>query len=250
MIPALRGAIGFFTRVPISTSDEDWEAFRRLPLTIPLIGSLIGVIAGIAFLLPVPVYSAVTSYLVTIYLVTGITHADGLTDLGDGFAVHGDADRRRAVMKDAQVGVGGALLLGVTIVGLALGGLAVGGFGSGQTAFRIVLAAEVGAKLAMAFVVCYGRSAHNGLGAQLLDVNGPRSFGPAVLVAVPAALVPPTGAVGAAVAALVAPVLSGLVLLRWSERAIGGASGDVIGATNEVGRLVGLHAGVIAWVLL
>jgi adenosylcobinamide-GDP ribazoletransferase len=31
---------------------------------------------------------------------------------------------------------------------------------------------------------------------------------------------------------------------------LGGISGDVLGAANELGRVVGVHAGVVAWTLL
>ncbi len=35
----------------------------------------------------------------------------------------------------------------------------------------------------------------------------------------------------------------------WANRNLDGISGDVFGAANEIGRVVGLHVGVIAWTL-
>jgi adenosylcobinamide-GDP ribazoletransferase len=40
-----------------------------------------------------------------------------------------------------------------------------------------------------------------------------------------------------------------LALLWWADAALGGASGDVFGASNELARVAGLHAGVVAWTL-
>ena len=43
-------------------------------------------------------------------------------------------------------------------------------------------------------------------------------------------------------------VIAGLTL-RWAQTNLGGVSGDVLGATNELARVAGLHAGVVAWTL-
>lgn len=253
-IPALRGAITFLTRVPIPGGEPaDWHSFRRSPWTLPVVGALVGGLAGLAFLLPSP-WTAAVGYLAALYLVGGVTHADGLADLGDAVAVH-DPDRRVAVLRDSSVGVGGVLALGVTLLATTLGALALatgfvgGGTVPGTGAFRVVLAAEVGAKVGMALLVCFGDSAHEGLGSALADDVGPASFLPVALLAATVLLAAPTGSFPALLAALLAgPAVAVLVLVRvrpW----LGGISGDVLGATNEIGRAVALHAGVVVWAL-
>ncbi|GAB6878871.1 adenosylcobinamide-GDP ribazoletransferase [Halorubrum gandharaense] len=259
---ALRGAVTFLTRIPVpGGAPADFDAFRRSPWTLPVVGALIGGLAGLAFLAPSP-WTAAAGYLVVIYLVGGVTHADGLADLGDAVAAH-DPERRVEVLKDAALGVGGALALGLTLLVTTLGALALatgfvggaggaGGTGSvtGTTAFRIVLAAEVGAKLGMATLACLGSPAHEGLGSAVAGDVGPLSLVPAALVSVPVLLAAPAGALPALVAALLAgPAVALLILVRvrpW----LGGVSGDVLGATNELGRAVALHAGVVAWAVL
>ncbi|GAA0510639.1 cobalamin-5'-phosphate synthase [Halorubrum aquaticum] len=253
-IHALRGAFTFLTRVPVPGSDPaDWHAFRRSPWTFPAVGAGVGAVAGLAFLAPSP-WTAATAYLLALYLLTGVTHADGLADLGDAVAAH-DPDRRLAVLKDADLGVGGALALGVTLLATTLGavglatGLAGGDVPVGGAAFRVVLAAEVGAKAGMAVLACLGTPAHEGLGSAVVGEVGPRSLVPVAVVSVPVLFAAPPGALPALAAALLSGPFVAVLLLVRVRPWLGGVSGDVLGATNEIGRAVALHAGVVAWTI-
>jgi len=248
-VAAIRGAVAFLTRLPVGGGEAEWNAFRESAYTIPLVGYLVGGVAGLAFFLPLQPTTLVAVYLVVLYGLSGITHADGLADVGDAMAVHDDPERRREVLKDSATGVGGMLLLGVTLIALTLGALGFAG-SSSMTAFRLVVAAEVGAKLGMVLVICYGRPAHEGLGSQLVGRLDRSAYGPAVLVAVPAILVAPTGSTVALLGAVAAGPLVGAVMLTWGHATLGGVNGDVIGATNEIARAVGLHLGVTLWILL
>lgn len=248
-LAAIRGAVAFLTRLPVGGGEHEWNAFRESPYTVPLVGYLIGGLAGAAFLLPVQPTTIVAVYLTVLYGLSGITHADGLADVGDAIGVHGDRERRREVLKDSATGVGGMLLLGVTLVVVTLGALGFAG-SSSMVAFRLAVAAEVGAKLGMVLVICYGRPAHEGLGSQLVGRLDRSAYGPAVLVAAPAVLAAPNGTTAALLGAVVAGPLVGAAMLTWGHAALGGVNGDVIGATNELARAVGLHLGVSVWILL
>ena len=247
-LAAIRGAVAFLTRLPVGGGEAAWNAFRRSPYTIPLVGYLVGGLAGLVFFLPVQPTTVVAAYLVVLYGLSGVTHADGLADIGDAMAVHGDRERRREVLKDSSTGVGGLLLLGLTLIVLALGALGFAGT-EPMTAFRLVVAAEVGAKLGMVLVICYGRSAHEGLGSQLVDRLDRADYGPAVVVAAPAVLLAPGGSTIALLGAIAAGPLVGAVTLTWGYRSLGGVTGDVIGATNELARAAGLHLGVSLWLV-
>lgn len=242
VLTALRGAIGFLTRVPIGRDGAAWEAFRRAPVTFPIVGYGIGPLVAVPFLLPITPPTAAAAFLVGLYAVTGINHIDGLGDVGDALAVHGAAERR-AVMADTQIGVGAVLLIGLTLAGLALAGLALGGL-PGRAAF-VVVAAEVGAKLAMAGLACFGSAAHDGLGAAMTSESAPRSFLLPAIVAVPATAL--TWPNPAALASVLTALGIGLLVRRWSRTGFGGVNGDVMGATNEIARVVALHVGVIVW---
>ncbi|SEH37757.1 cobalamin-5'-phosphate synthase [Halopenitus malekzadehii] len=261
-IGAVRGAVTFLTRLPISGGRRsDWDDFRTSPWTIPVVGWVIG-IALAAFVLSaglasIPWPTIVAGYLCLLYALSGVTHADGVADLGDAVAAH-DPDRRRAVLADADLGVGGVLLLGVTLLVTTLGAAAIAlPTMNPLVAAGIILAAEVGAKLGMALAVCFGTAAHEGLGSGLADPATPADSLPVVTVALPAVVIAlpvlfdvPAGTLLAVLAALCAGPAVALVVVHRTRSWLGGVSGDVFGAINEVGRALALHAGVIAWAIV
>ncbi|MFA1610340.1 adenosylcobinamide-GDP ribazoletransferase [Halobellus rubicundus] len=253
VLSALRGAVGFLTRLPVGGDEASWEAFRRTPAAIPLAGYLVGALAALPLFLPIPVPSAAALYLVTLVLLTGVTHADGLADLGDAAAVHGGADRarRREVLKDSQTGVGGALAVSLAVVALGLGALGLAGTRP-RVAFALALAVEVGAKAGMALLVCAREPSHEGLGSALTEHATPTALLPVALVLAPAIVVASGLGAGhaSAAAAVLAPIGTAWLVGAWAAGALGGISGDVLGAANELGRVAGVHAGVIAWTLL
>lgn len=240
---ALQGAVGFLTRVPVGRHDTAWDAFRRVPWTIVVVGYGIGAIVVVPFLLPITPPTAAILFVVVLYGVTGITHVDGLGDLGDAMAVHADRERRQAVMGDSKIGVGAVLTIGLVLAGLLLAGVSLAR--RPLLALGIVLASEVGAKLAMVGVICYGTAFHEGIGSALTDESSKRD------VLLPAIIAAPVGVLTWPNPAGFAALVTALVIASgcgwWSRRSLGGVNGDVIGATNEVARVAALHVGVIAW---
>lgn len=247
---ALRGALGFLTRFPVTYDDAAWTAFTETPAAFPLVGYAVGLLAaapaGALLLVGAPRLTVAAGYLLAVYLVTGVHHADGVADLGDAAAIHGGPEARREVLKDTAVGVGAVLAVALLVVGLALGSLAVVGLPT-TAAVGLLVAAEVGAKFGMAAVACFGTSSHDGLGSRFTRTAGPRQlFGPAV-AALPATLL--TFPSPAAIGALVGGLAGALIVLRWSVERLGGTSGDVFGAANELGRVATIHVGAGVWVV-
>lgn len=254
---ALRGAVGFLTRLPVGRDEAAWAAFTRSPWTFPVTGYLTGALAAAPLLLAgppasVPAPTVALGLVVAVYAVTGIGHLDGVADLGDAAVVHGDADRRRAVMKDSALGVGGALGVALVVAGLAAAAVAAGDVArrSVAGAVVIVVVAEVGARAATAALVCVGDASHEGLGSALTGESGPRALLGVALATAPAALLARAVDGGAVpLAALTAAGVVAVFALAWARARLGGVSGDVLGATAETARVAALHAGVIAWTL-
>ena len=247
ILSALRGALGFLSRLPVGHDEDAWAAFAATPAAFPLAGYVVGALVALPFLAVGRLPGAVvaTLALAAVVAVTGVNHADGLADLGDAAAVHGTPVERREVMRDTTVGVGAVLALGTVLAALALGLLAVTTLPV-PVAVAAVVASEVGAKLAMATLACLGEPSHEGFGATMLDGNGPVDLLAALAVVLPiAAVALPVTAVPLAVALLVA-----LLVRWWARRTLGGVGGDVFGATNELARVAALHSAVAAWHLL
>ncbi|WP_440990729.1 adenosylcobinamide-GDP ribazoletransferase [Haloarchaeobius baliensis] len=258
-LSALRGAVGFLTRFPVGHDERAWDAFTSSPAAAVPVGYLVGACVAVPFVAagsaPVTVPAAVVAfaYLGGTYGLTGITHLDGVADCGDAAVVHGDPERRREVLKDTTIGVGAVAAVALVVAGVALGAVAVAGLDVGQ-AVAVVVASEVGAKAAMATLAAVADPPHEGLGSALADGSGWVGVVTAVALALPVAGLgwwAGRGALGLLVAAL--PVAAALVVAGvatgWARGRLGGVSGDVFGATNELARVVGLHVGVIAWTL-
>jgi len=270
---ALRSCLGFLTTIPVGISMEGLAALGRRLYLFPVIGVLIGVLVGVLGLIFGLVLSPAVAAVMTIvalYCLTGINHLDGLADFGDGVVAHGSREKKIGAMRDVSLGIGGVVFCVIVILGLFAaigevlggvygvgGGVAVPGsyligcIGSyldvtGCGFLMAIVAAEVSAKQAMLTISAFGKSIHPGLGSIMIDETGFREFGVGLLF---------SGAVCWVVLANVGLLVLGcavcaaFVVLRTSNRNFGGISGDVIGATNEIARVVALLvAGVCgAW---
>jgi len=245
---ALRGALGFLSRLPVGRTERAWDAFRTAPWTLPVAGYLLGALAAVPVAVgalgPVPAVTVALAYVLAVVALTGINHFDGVADLGDAAVVHGDAERRREVMGDTVLGVGGTLALAVVVGGLALAGVGLAALPV-AAAVGLVVAAEVAAKAAMATLVALGSAAHDGFGAAVADETRPRGLVAPLALAAPAvALTLPSVA---ALAGLATALTVALALLWWARERLGGVTGDVVGGANELARVAALHAGLVAW---
>jgi adenosylcobinamide-GDP ribazoletransferase len=232
----LRALLSFFTVLPARPASLD-DAARAVHL-LPLVGLFTGTVGALlvllAFVLP-PSVAAVLA-LGGVLLAAGFHHADGVLDVGDALMVRGDQARRRAVLKDARVGIGGLGALFVVYAPAATALAALAG-SAPLLAASALLAAEISARSTMLLMLALGRPAEPGSSsAPFVDaLSGPdRTLGIAIAVLAPLPFLLPAGLLSAP-AALCAP-LAALLGLAVSGRAFGGIGGDSVGATGELTR--------------
>jgi adenosylcobinamide-GDP ribazoletransferase len=231
----LRALLSFFTILPVRGGSLR-EAAAAVPF-LPLVGLLTGA-PGAAILVSgvFPPSVAAALALAAALLAAGLHHADGVLDVGDALMVRGSRERRREVLKDARVGVGGLAALFV-VYAPTLAALSVIAEFPARAAVAL-LAAEVAHRSAILLLLAFGRPASEGSSSVVFiqALRGGRRV-PGILLALvaPVALLAPVGA-SALLAALAVPAIV-LMALKMSGSAFGGISGDVAGATGEVTRV-------------
>jgi adenosylcobinamide-GDP ribazoletransferase len=211
---------------------------------LPLVGIVTGLPGAFllltAYFLPPGVVS--TLALGAVLVAAGLHHADGVLDVGDALMVRGSPQRRRTVLKDARVGIGGigALFL---VYAPAVAALTALGAASPLRAALALLAGEVAARSAMVLTLAYGEPAEAGSTtvAFVRALSGPRhAFAVALALLAPLPFLFPVSSL-APIAVLAAPLVA-LISLRIFGSAFGGLGGDVVGASGELCRTVVLVA--------
>ena len=239
----MRALLSFFTVLPVRGATLE-EAAREIQL-LPLIGLVTGLPGAVLLLAApfVPPGVAATLALGTVLLAAGLHHADGVLDVGDALMAQGGPDRRREVLRDTRVGVGGlgALFL---VYAPTVGALAALCAVSPGRAALALLAGEVAARSAMLLVLVFGEPTDSRSSSLpfVRALSGPRRT-PAVIVALLAPL-PLLLAMSFLLAplAIMAVPLGAFGALRISAAKFGGIGGDVVGATGEACRAVVLIA--------
>lgn len=245
-----RNCVAFLTIIPVGMDrDGIAQAASYMPL-FPVVGSLVGLLAGaFVWALEIVLPSIVVGILGVgfILLVNGVQHMDGLLDFGDGLMCHGSRKRRLQVMRDPQTGAGGLSLGVVVLVGTAVS------IASLQRASLLpsLIVSETAAKFAMVFEAWGSKAAHKGMSTLFVDAMH-KGHGNAKLISSLLMLllisVPLLRQLDLLVS-LVA-ILVSTVLIAIANRLLGGITGDVMGATNEITRLVSLLTilGAARWV--
>lgn len=241
----IAGAIGFGTRLPIGHDQRAWRALADRPGALVL-AAVPTAIAGSVVAVPVPAPTAAVGYVLALFAVGGITHLDGLADCADAAVAHGTPAERRAIVADTRLGVGGTAAVALAVLALAAGGLVLAD-APPLAAIGLLTASEAAASLAMVAMAVLGRPATEGLGATVIDPAGPADAFLAGLLAAPLFAVGTLAGPLAVAGTIAGGAIAAIAVGRWAGRALGGPTGDVLGASHAIARVVAVHLGVIAW---
>jgi adenosylcobinamide-GDP ribazoletransferase len=245
MVDGLRRALGFLTVYPLRASDA-WtpETLGSSMVYYPLVGTFIGLILwGLAVLLGVLFPPSIVSALLLVgsLLVTGGLHMDGLADLIDGLSgSYNRADALR-IFKDPHVGsmaVAGVVLI-VLIKYACLNALS-----PAALCPALVLMGTL-SRYAMVQLACFSPYARatGGIGEPFVRGIRLEHHIVALLLALGSTLFF-GGLRGMCIGILVS--LATLGMQSYFYQRLGGITGDVLGATNELNEaLVLLLATVV-----
>ena len=233
----IKNVLAFLTIFPVGMDPDGLSKAAKYIYLFPLIGALIGFLAGGLGWLGLHVFPPLVVGMLVfggIILLSGFHHTDGLLDFGDGVMATGDPKRKIEIMHDQKVGTGGVALGLVVFLTTA--------FGIAELGLLYIIPAlivvETSAKFSMIVAATAGRSAHKGMNTYFVnathDVHGRFRFLIALIVSLTMALVflRLTGAIVVAVG-----VMAGLGMTAIAHRHFDGVTGDVFGATNEITRM-------------
>lgn len=232
-------AVQFLTRVPVPAVDVAEGDLRSASMFFPAVGVLvagtgIAVRAGTQWALGVPVATVLA--LVAMVAVTGAFHEDGLADTVDGVWGGWTPERRLEIMRDSRLGTYGTVaLVGVLALrGALLMGVDLAGFA------RLALAGHVTGRAAgVALSGLLPAARDQGHGAQAAGALGP---GGALVAAGTTLAVLGAVAGGWFWVPLVAAAVPVGLVRRLVRRRLGGLTGDVLGAVNQVAHVVAMGA--------
>ncbi len=229
----LRTAVAFLTRLPIPHPESATSAdFPRAQRVFPIVGAAIGAMVGLICLgmriVGVPDLAAAALALGAGALLTGALHEDGLADVADGFGGGRDRAAKLEIMRDSRLGTYGALALMVSFVAKlsALAALPDAAIVQSLIATHALARAVLPA---MSMRLAYARN--DGLAA---NAGRPDSaavgFAVAFALVIALLLLPWIDALCAALAAAACAAA-----MAWlAQRQIGGLTGDVLGAVEQV----------------
>lgn len=242
--PPLRGAraaFAFLSRIPVGGFPYRAADWRWAPAHFPLVGVVVGALSAGLYALAYPLgppLAALLALALSIAL-TGALHEDGLADSADALGGAGERERVLAILKDSRIGTYGALALVLSV------GLRASAIGQLQPAMAgaIVLVhclARVGPVWLLA-TQPYVSSASSGSKGAIFDRTG---LGPALIALlyglISLSLFSVAGwlHVRDALVLLAVLVLVTALLARYFKARVGGITGDLLGANEQIAELV------------
>lgn len=242
-------ALRFLTIVPVPPAATipapDWLA--RSTKYFPLVGIGVGIVSAGMLLLASEFWGSTIAALgavLTGIAMTGALHEDGLADTADAFGGGWSIEKRLAIMKDSRIGTYGALALGL---GVALRVAALAELPVWIGALALV-ALHAAARATPAIVVNAMSYAGDTAAMKVSYAEAPvrrSEIGVALAFVALAALPLAWGHPQPVLIGLVCGALLATGLARWSRRLIGGYTGDVLGAVEQVFE-IGFLLGVVA----
>lgn len=245
-LQAYASALQFLTRLPVpvrTTGSED--EFCKSVVFFPAAGLLIGVIVALEGWLLDGVFPPVVNAILVLglwILLSGGLHLDGLMDTADGLLSHRSRERMLEIMKDSRVGAMGVI---VCVLYLMLKTALLSALlGDGRPdMFIVLLTIPAWSRAFMVTAISgwpYVREGH-GLGLLYRSVRGQHAFSASVVSVLLTAI--SIGFVGSwswTQVILCIPIMAGLtyligcLLAAVVARKLGGLTGDVYGALNEI----------------
>ena len=247
----LAHCVRFYSRLPVPALPWEQDAhalpnFPRLVRVIPLAGLLLGLVPAAALIVALildlgPWLSAMLA-VAAMVLATGALHEDGLADVADSFGGT-TRDRRLEIMRDSRIGSFGATALFLALA-LRIGALAeiVSRADALAAVAAILITASLSRTAGLMPLVFLPPARRDGLSHAV--GQPPRetfwlAAGIAGAIAVALGALAGLPSFGIALT-IVLSGLAGLALTGFAARHLGGQTGDIVGAAQQVAEIAAL----------
>ena len=249
LLADLLACLRFYSRLPAPVLACERQPFAMLDFRhavrmLPVAGAIIGAAGAaalwIASLASLPPLAVATLALAALVLATGAFHEDGLADTADGFGGGATVARKLEIMKDSRIGTYGgvALLLSLLLRATLLASVyETGGAGlAGATLIAAAAATRTAALMPLAILDPARRDGAAWAAARPAPSTLAMAATLSVLISLgtlPAGLSPLRLAL-----ALVATIAGAAAVTLIAQRQIGGQTGDVGGAAQQIGEIL------------
>ncbi|WP_439393212.1 adenosylcobinamide-GDP ribazoletransferase [Bradyrhizobium sp. PMVTL-01] len=238
LVADLRMAASFVTILPVASSKPAADGtVARATWALPVAGLMVGLAGAMVYEIAIrlgltPNLAALLA-LATTALITGALHEDGLADTADGLGGGRTRERKLEIMRDSRIGTYGicALILSFSLRWSALAAI------SGPFAVTLALcAAHAAARAGVpAFMSLVPPARPDGLSA---SAGSPPGRSVAIAFAIGTLVLALALGPGKALVGLILLSLAGLLLARLAIRQIGGQTGDILGAFEQIGEIL------------
>ena len=243
LLPDLLSAFALLSRLPLPNHKGTGAASAwAWPLVGAVLGALAAGFASLALWAGLTPGVAAAAVLGLLALMTGALHEDGLSDTADGLFGGWTKERRLEIMKDSRVGSYGVLAL--VLITLARWSALAAVLGAGGHWGALIAVGAV-SRAPMALVMA---ALPNARGTGLSHATGRPAASVALAAGVLAAVIALvcTGLAALPMLALVALAVG--LLARSARQRIGGQTGDILGASQQLAEVAALavlaaHAG-------
>ncbi|MGB3178550.1 MAG: adenosylcobinamide-GDP ribazoletransferase [Albidovulum sp.] len=233
----LRLAFMLLSRLPMGTIPGTAPTMAASAWAWPLVGLAVGgimaLVSAAALWLGLPPLMAALLALSAGAISTGGMHEDGLADLADGFGGGRDRAAKLEIMRDSRIGSYGviALVLALSFRGMGIATLAE----AGQAGFALIGIAAASRAILPAALILMPAARREGLGHSAAGTDQTPAI---IAAALGFACLLPLG-FGTAIVAGFTMILAALVLAGLAIRQIGGQTGDVLGAMQQITECAG-----------
>ena len=235
-------ALGLLSRLPISVNSESARnrgaaASWAFPVAGFAIGLVTAVVGCIASWVGFPPVIAAGVALATMIMVSGAMHEDGLADTADGLWGAYEAPRRLEIMKDSHIGAYGVIALVLSIV---VRWAAIVALMENHIFFCAIIGVATLSRAPMVMVMARVENARDtGLSA---GVGRPQIETALAAVAIALAIGIMTAGAAATLFGVVLVVLTTLGIVAIAREKIGGQTGDILGAVQQIAEIAVLGA--------